>query len=54
MHLFIAVSWSDAFYDIKKIIVLIVAKMMIYFCTDINILIKKKYIKQRSHKIMDF
>ena len=54
MHLFTAVSWSDAFYKIrKKIITPIFAKIMIYFCTDTNISIKKKYIKQRSHKIMD-
>ena len=32
----------------------IFGKMMMHFCTDINILIKKKYIRQRSHIIMDF
>ena len=53
--LFIAVSWPDAFYDIrKKNYHADICKNDDIFCTDINILIKRKFMKQRSHKMMDF
>ena len=54
-HASIAISWSDAFHNIrKKINLTIFTKLTIHVCIGVNIVIKKNYTRQRSHIIMAF
>ena len=46
--------WHILWHQKNKINMPIFTKSMIHFCIDINILIKKNYIRQRSHIIMAF
>ena len=46
--------WCILWHQKKRTNLPIFTKSMIHFCTDIIILIKKKYIRQRLHIIMDF